>query len=770
MAESSKTFLQVEDTKYIKIENFSLVNQCQKARDYFILRRNPFFQLFGITIYPNGISPETQGYVSIQLYKILRDPDENEDLKVFSGENKGSISWTLSVIDVNGAGKLYQSYAKENIANFPYDVVVPNFLERSAILKQSDELLPEDVLTVKCELYWILYSSTFLKRNISKKIWIFKEVKQVAQEIENERIDLKSYKKYVRYNERKHVKSELNRLIPSILDTVMNILVHRISNSHPTSFENFHDYLKKSDISDEIRRTYLSSYPIFQLYDRLKEIFRIALGDKRTLNERCQAKDLFYFQKLSCIPIDERKLQLMRMLDLKLVENDEETSQAFSLVCLSWSVKADTTIKEERLVAVNEFELEEENRKFDTGKAMGQSTRTKGENQSNNNGVNKRKFTISSKNEKKVQSVSKDKTIAKGQILVKVNDKSSTVNKKIISKDQLSVIDSKNYQEQNSKDYIEKAVNVNEIFMKKYEKGNNSEKRSGNEHQEPSTESQDVKNCRCVKSIGENQTLMKIYKGDIKKNEYKMTSSRNKGLEVHNKEKQKIINEEEIAMQEGKEIYGNEIEELTSKREDYLFGMNENEIHKNYVQKAIEYLLSNKMEPKINEKPNNEDKNNWMFFIQTMDDVVFALAFEKGKETLGSKLVSNSPVFESMLRNPMLEKFQKRVSLVDVESWTFINFLHFLQNGSIKAKSLSSLCSLYEMADKYAVEELMKICIDMMRPSFSLENISDIEKLGILHSDSYLLEMVKSFKAQNIDISIPALDDNEQISDEKKIY
>ncbi|GFY78000.1 uncharacterized protein TNIN_207551 [Trichonephila inaurata madagascariensis] len=334
MAESSETFLQVEDTKYIKIENFSLVNQCQKARDYFILRRNPFFQLFCITIYPNGISPETQGYVSIELYKILRDPDENEDLKVFSGENKDSISWTLSVIDVNGAGKLYQSYAKENIANFPYDVVVPNFLERSVILKQSDELLPGDVLTVKCELYGIPYASPFLKRNISKKIWIFKEVKQVAEEIENERIDLKSDKKYARYNEQKHVKSELNRLIPSILDTVMNIFVLRISDSGPACFENFHDYLKKSDISDEIRRTYLSPYPIFQLYDRLKEKFRIALGDKRTLNERCQAKDLFYFQKLSCIPIGERKLQLLRMLDLKLVENDENTSQSFSGVLI----------------------------------------------------------------------------------------------------------------------------------------------------------------------------------------------------------------------------------------------------------------------------------------------------------------------------------------------------------------------------------------------------------------------------------------------------
>ncbi|GFQ90007.1 BTB domain-containing protein [Trichonephila clavata] len=169
MADGSETFLQVEDTKYVKIENFSQVNHCQKARDYFVLRRNPFLQLFCITVYPNGMSPETQGYISIHLYKCFRDPDGYGYLKMFSGANKDSFSWTLSVVDVNGTGKLYQSYAKENSAYFPYNIILPNFLERSVILKQVDELLPGDVLTMKCELYGILCSSPFLEKKHFQK-------------------------------------------------------------------------------------------------------------------------------------------------------------------------------------------------------------------------------------------------------------------------------------------------------------------------------------------------------------------------------------------------------------------------------------------------------------------------------------------------------------------------------------------------------------------------------------------------------------------------
>ncbi|GBO10204.1 hypothetical protein AVEN_24780-1 [Araneus ventricosus] len=156
-----------------------------------------------------------------------------------------------------------------------------------------------------------------------------------------------------------------------------------------------------------------------------------------------------------------------------------------------------------------------------------------------------------------------------------------------------------------------------------------------------------------------------------------------------------------------------------------------------------------------------------IFTVETMDGMTFAIPFENGKETLGSRLISCSLVFESMLRNPMQEHYHKRAKLFDVECQTFMNFLYHLQRTDLKVESLLHLRDLYVMADKFCVDKLMRMCAYAMRPYFNFQNVGDFEYLAHRLADKYLLELVDSYKAQNMeaDASTRPYDEEENVID-----
>ncbi|GFR16485.1 uncharacterized protein TNCT_83291 [Trichonephila clavata] len=177
-----------------------------------------------------------------------------------------------------------------------------------------------------------------------------------------------------------------------------------------------------------------------------------------------------------------------------------------------------------------------------------------------------------------------------------------------------------------------------------------------------------------------------------------------------------------------------------------------------FIKEIISYLMT--VEETFVEE-DSENENEWNMNIKTMDNVEFAIPFKNGKESFGSKLVACSPVFETMLEHPMLERFHKMVELPDIHSQTFINFLTYLNRDDFKDESLSDVFHLYQFADKYLIKDLMRMCADKMGPYFSLDNIDDVEMLAKLHSDDFLLQLVKSFKKENItwEVSYPKTDD-----------
>ncbi|GFX86655.1 uncharacterized protein TNCV_1408541 [Trichonephila clavipes] len=168
-----------------------------------------------------------------------------------------------------------------------------------------------------------------------------------------------------------------------------------------------------------------------------------------------------------------------------------------------------------------------------------------------------------------------------------------------------------------------------------------------------------------------------------------------------------------------------------------------------FIKEIISYLMA-KEELFVEEDSENDNKNEWYLNVETMDRVQFAIPFENSKETLGSKLVACSPVFEAMLQHPMQERSEKKVEIPDIHSQTFISFLKYLKSGDFIDESLSDVFDLYELADKYFIKTLINVCANTMVPYFLLENIDAVEMLANMHSDDYLLQLVEFFKNKNI--------------------
>ncbi|KAF8778402.1 hypothetical protein HNY73_015126 [Argiope bruennichi] len=139
----------------------------------------------------------------------------------------------------------------------------------------------------------------------------------------------------------------------------------------------------------------------------------------------------------------------------------------------------------------------------------------------------------------------------------------------------------------------------------------------------------------------------------------------------------------------------------------------------------------------------NDKEHKFDFLIQTADNETILVPFEENKETIGSKLLTASTVFENMLRHPMKERSERRVEMSDATSRTVNNLLSYVDGGKFSDIPLPDAYDLYEAADKYAVKNLMKECSDFMAYIPIRENVWSMVKLAQLHCDDYLLELAE---------------------------
>ncbi|GFR01295.1 uncharacterized protein TNCT_585611 [Trichonephila clavata] len=179
-----------------------------------------------------------------------------------------------------------------------------------------------------------------------------------------------------------------------------------------------------------------------------------------------------------------------------------------------------------------------------------------------------------------------------------------------------------------------------------------------------------------------------------------------------------------------------------------------------FLKEIIFYLMTEEEEFFVEEDFENDKKNEWYLNVETMDGAQFAIPFENTNESLGSKLVASSPVFEAMLKHPMQERSQKSVELSDINSQTFINFLNYLKSGVFKEESVIDVFNLYKFGDKYIIKDLMRMCADRMA-SYSSMGIIDVGGLADMHNDDYLLQLVESLKNKKLNsfVSHPKMDE-----------
>ncbi|GBM50726.1 hypothetical protein AVEN_111031-1 [Araneus ventricosus] len=680
MADSdSKPFMQIYDVKDIKIGNFSNSDLCRKSGASFGLKRAND-QFFLVEVHPNGISPQHQEYVSVEILILP------EKARAWSYVNNACLYWTLSVVDLNGSKRCCQSFAIENVVHFPKPEKVTHFLKRSFLLNQADELLPEDVLTVRCELSEI-YSTS------SVEFLVPKTFDSACFEEGKENSDLKPLGiSNIDTARKAQISLELHKICSTMICLKHHLLFpFGMNESYQESIKTM---LANDDACDEIRQTYLSSDLTFRVYLYLKEKLRKSLND---------GKYNFTDSFSSVIP---------------LVCNDGETQRTTQLTpeptndegkCFSGTVEQDCFLshkneKSERTTEtdqplsfdINPF-LEILIKNSENIKELIQHI------------LEKQKFYKSTENMCEEQEYKRQTQITSGPLHDEGNCYFRTVGQKCLlsHKDGESETTNKTYRlndlEMNllSNSLVKYVESINQFLL--------VEKRFS-----------EIANV-CEERECERKRTIQMTSRSLK-DKTKLLSRRIRQI---CSEFMELLQEQNIHPVSECFLNGQygECESITETGLPFDLKRDlTSKWVKKYRKEALEIFqqFHGNEEHEFDNDSTAKNQTTWNLYIETMDSILFTIPFEDCKETLGSKLISSSVVFERMLRTPMREKLEKRATLGDIDCRTFISFLYFLKTKEVMAKTLYELMNIYRMGDKYDVKELMLLCAERMQPLFSL--------------------------------------------------
>jgi len=103
-------------------------------------------------------------------------------------------------------------------------------------------------------------------------------------------------------------------------------------------------------------------------------------------------------------------------------------------------------------------------------------------------------------------------------------------------------------------------------------------------------------------------------------------------------------------------------------------------------------------------------------------------------------LAARSPVFDIMFDQQMIEDETAEVNILDVDSDTFKNLLEFIYTGKVAEERYTA--ELLYAADKYDLDELVKLCAHQLCTEVSPETAGEILLLAERHSLSELKQEV----------------------------
>ncbi|KAF8763728.1 Speckle-type POZ protein like [Argiope bruennichi] len=140
-------------------------------------------------------------------------------------------------------------------------------------------------------------------------------------------------------------------------------------------------------------------------------------------------------------------------------------------------------------------------------------------------------------------------------------------------------------------------------------------------------------------------------------------------------------------------------------------------------------------------------------------------------------LCARSAVFDKMFQNDVEESKNNTVTITDIKMPVLRVLVSFLYSGKLLDRdsytasnfNLDFILDLYYAADKYDITELRHLCVDLILPHISMENIFRIRKLAFSHNDALLKSSVVVFIATNIDALISTGDWKNLINEEPQI-
>ncbi|GFX26764.1 uncharacterized protein TNCV_1839371 [Trichonephila clavipes] len=568
---------------------------------------------------------------------------------------KNDLSWTFSVIDVNGVGKYFRSVVKENIAHYYYEIAELRFLKRSVLLGQADEFLPGDVLTVRIEVSCMSYTGPTDQRDFAFHGLFLKDA-STNDDDNNLRLAEGAFGAF----EAKRVEFDPIELLCNLVGFLKIFFSCRTRSCIGSNTKAMRiDLLSMTDSMDKVKSTYLGAHPLFQIYMALKEKIRKVYSEPPSpISADISAKENLYFDKL--IFVESRIGRLSSMPKVRFFFRKlNETQHPW----LSWSIEIEKIDDGDPVVTQSiQEDLECE------------------------------------------QDTSEEKKRASAN-LKRRNSCSGERNKMIKNKKMRKMIDLNEIENVRLKDLLEMEFKKEQILLETKTKGL-AEEQDGYKEIVMSKKATEIDN-GCTSRLEESKYQEITEKPDSVATETEKSSEKELGLK-----------------------------------------------------EAISYIF--KPEELIISKDSNQIKRGkWDLHVETMDGVSFTIPFENGEDSFGSKLISCSPVFVKMLRNPMLEKLKKRLKIIDIDCQTFINLLIYLQKGCIEMELLSDVCDLYELADKYYIQDLMRKCSMNMTTYFSPENVTYVKSLATKHSDNFLLQLVKAYENQNMLLVSSASEVNE---------
>lgn len=123
--------------------------------------------------------------------------------------------------------------------------------------------------------------------------------------------------------------------------------------------------------------------------------------------------------------------------------------------------------------------------------------------------------------------------------------------------------------------------------------------------------------------------------------------------------------------------------------------------------------------------------------------------FENGDHIGGhvNILAARSSVFSAMFQHQMAETKTGQVDIFDIQPEIFQQLLHFIYSGRIGIPlNEDNAKSLYEVADKYCIEDLKEKCVDFLRHCVDFNNAIDVVVWADLHS----VESIKEIAVKKI--------------------